>query len=103
MMTGSAGSTATTCSVSGIWKGKNNTNVAFYVEVVDALGNPTVYSATVPLTLSVSGGLPATVTVPATATSTSPNTVTATLTSQTGTTTVKITGGGYTLTVLVTA
>ena len=38
MMTGT--NSSTTCGISGIWKGKHSTNVVFYLETVDAAGNP---------------------------------------------------------------
>ena len=69
----------------------------FYVETVDAAGNPTVYSTTATLNLTVTSATPAAIAIPANSTSTFPNGVTATLTSKHGTTNVTITGGGYTL------
>jgi hypothetical protein len=100
MMTGSA---ATTCSISGVWQNANNANVSFYVETVDAAGNPAVNSATTALNLSVTSATPATISIPTNTTSTNPNTVTATLTSHNNVTNVTITGGGYTLNVQVSA
>jgi hypothetical protein len=101
MMTGSA--TSTTCSISGVWQNANNANVSFYVETVDAAGNPAVNSASTPLNLSVTSATPATISIPANGTSTNPNTVTATLTSHNNVTNVTIAGGGYTLNVQVSA
>jgi hypothetical protein len=99
-MTGSA---TTTCSISGVWQNANNANVSFYVETVDAAGNPAVYSATTALNLSVTSATPGTISIPINGTSTNPNTVTATLTSHNNVTNVTITGGGYTLNVQVSA
>jgi type II secretory pathway pseudopilin PulG len=101
IMTGS--STSTTCSISGVWQNANSASVAFYVETVDAAGNPVVYSTTTPLNLSVTSATPPTISIPANGTSTNPNTVTATLTSHNGVTNVNIAGGGYTLKVKVSA
>jgi Tfp pilus assembly protein PilV len=103
MMTGTT--TSTTCDIANIWgnsnSGTNPATAVFYVETVDAAGDPTTYSTAVDLNLSVSSATPATITIPANSTSTNPNVITATLTAQNNTTTVVITGGGWTLTVVV--
>jgi Tfp pilus assembly protein PilV len=93
-------STATTCDISGIWQGSNS-SVTFYLETVDAAGNPVTYSPSSPLNLNVTHATPATITIPATASSTSPNAVTATLASKNSPTTITVSGGGWTLTVVV--
>jgi type II secretory pathway pseudopilin PulG len=97
MMTSSS---ATTCDISGIWQGSNS-SVTFYLETVDAAGNPVSYSPSSPLNLSVTNATPATISIPATGSTTSPNAVTATLASKQSPTTVTVSGGGWTLTVLV--
>jgi hypothetical protein len=101
MMTGSSASA--TCAISGVWQNSNNASVAFYVETVDAAGNPAVYGATTALNLIVTSATPGTISIPANATSTNPNSVTATLSSHNGITHVTIEGGGYTLKVKVSA
>jgi hypothetical protein len=97
MMTSSA---ATTCDISGIWQGSNS-SVTFYVETVDAAGNPVTYSTVNALNLSATNATPATLAIPANASSTSPNALTATLASKQSTTTVTVSGGGWTFTVVV--
>ncbi len=97
MMTSSS---STTCDISGIWQGSNS-SVTFYMETVDATGNPVTYSSSNLLTLSVTNATPATISIPANGSSTSPNAVTATLASKQSTTTVTVSGGGWTLTVVV--
>jgi Tfp pilus assembly protein PilV len=99
MMTSSS---ATTCDISGIWQGSNS-SVTFYLETVDATGNPVSYSGTNALVLGVTNATPSTISIPANNSSTSPNAVTATLASKSSTTTVTITGGGWTFTVVVSA
>lgn len=97
VMTGSASST--TCDISKCWRGGSNTNVVFYVETVDAAGNPVAYSSSTALALNVTGATTSSspFTIPATGTSTDPNTVTAILTSKKNVTTVTISGGSYTM------
>lgn len=96
-----------TCDISGVWgpgNNKNNpANVVFYVETVDASGNPVVYSTTSALTIAVTGASTSAtpLTIPANASITSPETVTASLTSKSNTTNVTITAGPYTLNVTV--
>jgi hypothetical protein len=104
MMTGTT--TGTTCDITNTWGNSNSSSnpatAVFYVETVDAAGDPTSYSTAIDLNLSVSSATPATIKIPANSTSTDPNVITATLTAKGNTTTVTITGGGWTLTVLVT-
>jgi type II secretory pathway pseudopilin PulG len=103
IMTGSSNST--TCAISGIWSPgnskKNPASVVFYIETVDANGNPVVYSTTTVLNLSVNSATPNPITIPVGGTSTFPNGVTATLTNMNNTTMVTITGAGYTLNITV--
>jgi hypothetical protein len=97
MMTSSI---ATTCDISGIWQGSNS-SVTFYLETVDAAGNPVTYSTLNPLNLNATNATPATLSIPANASSTSPNALTATLASKSSPTTVTVSGGGWTFTVVV--
>jgi type II secretory pathway pseudopilin PulG len=93
-------STATTCDISGIWQGSNS-SVTFYIETVDAAGNPVAYSSTNALTLTVTSATPTSISIPANGSTTSPNALTATLASKSSTTTVTVKGGGWTFTVVV--
>ncbi len=71
------------------------------METVDGAGSPVTYSSSNALNLSVTNATPATISIPANGSSTSPNAVTATLASKQSTTTVTVSGGGWTLTVVV--
>lgn len=103
VMTGT--SNTTTCDITGIWQGSGSSgsSVTFYVETVDAAGNPVVYSTTNSLTLAVAGATTDVTpfTIPPNTATTDPHTVTAVLLTSQGTTTVTITGATYTLIVKV--
>ena len=93
-------SSTTTCDISGIWQGSSS-SATFYLETVDATGNPVSYSSSNALPLGITNATPSTISIPASNASTSPSVVTATLSNNNSSVTITVTGGGWTLTVVV--